>query len=150
MDELAPLDSALAGLIERVGPQHRRTLARAIAADLRRSNAERIAANQNPDGSPYAPRKPQLRHRIGGVRRKMFSKLRTAKWMKIEASASSAAVTFDNRVQHIAQVHQFGLRDKVNRLRSDVEAQYPRRELLGMSAADIDKIEQTILEAITL
>jgi len=44
----------------------------------------------------------------------------------------------------MAQVHQGGLRDKVNR-RGGPEVTYPKRELLGLTDADIEAIEDAVL-----
>jgi phage virion morphogenesis protein len=68
----------------------------------------------NPDGTAFAPRKPQMRAQKGRLRRQMFTKLRQAKWLKTEVSPDSAAVQFVGQVERIAAVHQYGLRDKVS------------------------------------
>lgn len=148
MNALAPLDAWCGALLGRITPAERRTLARRIAADLRASQAKRIAAQTNPDGTPYAPRKSRLRARRGAIRakarRQMFSRLRTAKWMKTEATPEMAVVTFAAQVQRIAQVHQHGLRDKVNR-RGGPEVQYPERQLLGLTPQEIEAVGDAVL-----
>lgn len=144
MSDLAPLDAYCAALITRLAPAARRGLAREIAAGLRMSQAKRIAAQRNPDGSAYAPRKQVLRNKPRSIRRTMFAKLRTAKYLKVEASPNSAVVTFTGEVQRIARVHQFGLRDKVNRGRGP-EVVYPVRELLGITPGEVAAIEETII-----
>ncbi|ASL75473.1 phage virion morphogenesis protein [Ralstonia pseudosolanacearum] len=126
----------------------RRTLARAVAAELRRRQAARIAEQRNPEGSPYVPRKPQLRHRAGRIRRAMFVRLRLTRYMKTGADANSAVVTFAGNAQRIAAVHHFGLRDRVNKL--GLTTQYPVRELLGMSGSEVEFIADLILRHITL
>lgn len=143
-NDLAPFESRLSALLTRVEPAARRSLARAIAARLRATQAKRIAAQINPDGTPYAPRKPRLRRKKGFVRRQMFSKLRTARWMKTEATPEAAVVTFAGQVQHMAQVHQGGLRDRVDR-RGGPEVTYPVRQLLGLTPAEIADIEDAVL-----
>lgn len=45
----------------------------------------------------------------------MFAKLRTTKYLKTAASADSASVQFEGKVQRIARVHHYGLRDRVSR-----------------------------------
>lgn len=145
MNELAPLESFASGLLSRLEPAGRRKLARELAAQLRGSQSRRIGAQIAPDGSPYAPRKPRLRRKPGSLRRRaMFSKLRTTRWMKAEASPESAVVTFAAQVQHMAQVHQHGLRDRVNR-RGGPEVDYPARQLLGLTDAEIAAIEDAVL-----
>lgn len=135
MSELAALEAFAADLLAGMEPAARAELARRIARDLRASQQKRIAAQQNPDGSPYAERKPQLRHQKGKLRRQMFAKLRTAKYLKAKATGNGAIVAFTAEISRIARVHQFGLRDKVNR-KTGLEATYPARELLGLSPAD--------------
>lgn len=148
MNELAPLDAYCSGLLARLAPAERRGLARRIAADLKGSQARRIAAQLNPDGTPYAPRKSRLRDKKGAIRakgrRQMFSRLRTARWMKAEATPETAVVTFAAQVQRIAQVHQHGLRDKVNR-RGGPEVQYPERQLLGLTPPEIEAVSDAVL-----
>ncbi|BCN08517.1 phage virion morphogenesis protein [Ralstonia pseudosolanacearum] len=143
MSGLHKLDAYLAGLLAKLEAPQRRALARAVAVELRRRQSARIAAQRNPDGTPYEPRKPQLRHKRGGVRRKMFTRLRMARYMRIEADPNTAVVTFAGTAQRIAQVHHFGLRDRVNR--NGLTAQYPARALLGLEDADIDAITTIVL-----
>lgn len=132
---IAPLEVFAADLLARLEPAARTELARRIARDLRASQQRRIAAQQNPDGTPYAPRKPQIRGRAGKVRRQMFSRLRLSRFLKTRATADEAVVAFTDQVSRIARVHHFGLRDRVNR-RTGLEADYPARQLLGISEAD--------------
>ena len=135
MDNLPALESFAADLLARLEPATRQELARRIAKDLRASQQKRIAAQQNPDGSGFTPRKAQLRQRPGQIRRQMFSKLRTAKYLKAKGTANEAVVSFTADISRIARVHQFGLRDQVNR-KTGLEADYPERQLLGLSADD--------------
>lgn len=148
MNELAPLDAWCGALLTRLAPAERRALARRIAADLRASQARRIAAQLDPDGTPYAPRKPRLRRKAGAIKakagRQMFSRLRTARWMKAEATPETAVVTFAAAVQRMAQVHQFGLRDKVDR-RGGPEVDYPARQLLGLTPPEIEAVGDAVL-----
>ncbi|OHX20439.1 phage virion morphogenesis protein [Chromobacterium sphagni] len=138
------LETELSGLLQRVEPAARRALARDIAKALRASQQQRIRDQLNPDGSEFAPRKPQFRAKKGKIRRQMFSKLRASKWLKVEATTNGAAVAFVGQVERIARVHQYGLRDRVSR-RSRRETQYPARELLGFAAADIEVVRDQIL-----
>jgi len=145
MSDLAPLDAYCSALLANLQPSARRQLARQIAAGLRTANAKRIAAQQNPDGSPYEPRKQQkLRKKKGSIRRTMFAKMRTARLLKTAATPEGAFVQFSAQVQRMAEVHHYGLRDKVNRRRGP-EVQYPARELLGITSADIELVESLSL-----
>lgn len=141
--DLEPLDAWANGLLANLSPAARRALAREIATKLRASQQQRIAAQLNPDGTPYAPRKPQLRQKAGRIRRQMFTKLRTARFMKTEASADAALVGFASQVERIARVHQLGLRDRVGP--GGPEYRYPTRELLGISTADENALAEIVL-----
>lgn len=145
MSDLAPLDAYCSALLASLQPSARRQLARQIATGMRASQAKRIASQHNPDGSDFAPRKPhKFRSKKGSIRRTMFAKLRTAKYLKTEASPNAAVISFAGEVQRIAQVHQFGLRDKVNR-RRNLEADYPARKLLGITRTDVSLVEELVL-----
>lgn len=144
MSESRELEAWLVGMLAKLDAPARRTLARAVAVELRRRQAARIAEQRNPDGSPYVPRKPQLRHRAGRIRRAMFTRLRLARYMKVEANANTAAVTFADNALRIATVHQFGLRDRVNK--TGLTAQYPARQVLGLGDGDVYSIADLVLQ----
>lgn len=142
---IARLESELSGLLHKVAPAARRALARDIGRALRQSQQKRIAAQQNPDGSGFAPRRPQYRQQKGRIRRQMFAKLRAARWLKIEATAGGVEVSFIRQVERIARVHQYGLRDRISR-HTPREAQYPARELLGLTEQDFELIRTKVLD----
>lgn len=137
------IDAFAADLIAGLGASDRKTLSREIALRLRKSQQQRIAMQLNPDGTAYEPRKIQLRHKPGKIKRDMFSKLRTSKYLKDTSTADAAIVGFTSAVSPIARVHQLGLRDRVNK--RGTEADYPARQLLGISASD----ESMIMDLIT-
>lgn len=143
MSSLDQLEARLGGLLAQLEPAARRGLAREIAKELRQSQRKRIAEQLNPDGSAYAPRKPQLRQKAGRIRRQMFSKLRTTRFLKTAVTADSAVVGFIGQVERIARVHQLGLRDRVQK--GGPQAQYPARELLGFTEADIAAVQDLVL-----
>lgn len=147
MDDLTALEDWLAPLLAKLQPSERRKLARDIARDLRRSQAQRIAAQRNPDGSGYVPRKAQLRDRKGGIRRKMFSKIRQATHLKTQATADEASVGFTGRVARIASVHQLGLQDKVTP--NGPELAYPARRLLGYRPAELERLRDQLLASLS-
>ncbi|OBU84541.1 phage virion morphogenesis protein [Chromobacterium subtsugae] len=142
---LARLDAELGALIHQLDTGARRSLAREIGHALRQSQQKRIAAQQNPDGSGFAPRRPQYREQKGRIRSQMFTKLRGARWLKIEASVGGVEVGFLRQVERIARVHQYGLRDRISR-HTTREAQYPARELLGLSQPDFELIHSKVLD----
>lgn len=145
MSELTPFDDKLAGLISAISPAGRRKLAAEIAKQLRRSQQQRIKQQKAPDGSPYQARKRQpLRAKKGRIKRAMFQKLRTNRYMKASDRNDSAVVEFTDRVQRIAQIHQLGLKDRPNPHAQDV--QYPERQLLGLSFEDKEMVKELIIE----
>jgi phage virion morphogenesis protein len=139
------IEARLSALIATLEPSERRALTKDIARRLRESQAKRIAAQQNPDGSAYEPRKPRLRKKKGSVRRTMFAKLRTAKYLKTEATPEAATVTFTAQAQRIARIHQFGLRDRIGAL----TVKYPERQLLGFTDLEIEMVEQAMMERLS-
>ena len=133
-------------LLARLEPGERSKLARTIGQQLRRSQQKRLVAQQNPDGSKFAPRKQRnLRGKQGRIRRKlaMFKKLRTASYLKVRGDSNAVAVGFTGRIARIARVHQYGLNDRAERGAPDVR--YEQRELLGLNEADLDLIRDSLL-----
>ncbi|KJH82848.1 phage virion morphogenesis protein [Stutzerimonas stutzeri] len=146
-DDLQALEDWAGALLNRLQPAERRKVTQAVARDLRRSQQQRIAAQKNPDGTPFAPRKPRqpLRAKAGRIKqRKMFAKLRTVRYLRLQSDASRIAIGFAGRVSRIARIHQYGLRDKPGRETQDT--QYARRELLGFSSSDVELIRDRLLE----
>ncbi len=113
MSELTAFDTRLAGLIEALSPQSRKAMAATIAKRLRKHQQQRIKRQVTPEGQPFAPRQSQpLRDKKGRIKREMFAKLRTAKYMKAKGTNKDAVVEFIGQVQRMAKVHQYGLRDR--------------------------------------
>ncbi|WP_459614356.1 phage virion morphogenesis protein [Bordetella sp. 2513F-2] len=129
-----------AGLMARLSPAERRRVNRLVAVELRRAQSDRIAAQRNPDGSTYAPRRARknLRGKTGHIRRKMFTRLRTARYLKAQATESTALVGFTGATARIARIHQYGLRDRPSPGMPDVR--YAVRALLGFTGADRARI----------
>ncbi|EMW2200137.1 phage virion morphogenesis protein [Enterobacter hormaechei] len=144
MSEFKPFDDRLNGLIAALSPAARRKLAGEIAKELRKSQQQRIKLQKTPDGSPYQARKRQpLRAKTGRIKRAMFQKLRTSRYMKATGRENSAVVEFTGKVQRIAQIHQYGLKDRPNMHAKEV--QYAERPLLGFNKHDEFLIEMLIL-----
>ncbi|WP_080951775.1 phage virion morphogenesis protein [Xanthomonas citri] len=147
MDELTALENWAAPLLARLQPGERRTLARKIGTELRRSQSQRIGKQQAPDGTPYAPRKQQLRQKSGRVKRaKMFAKLRQAKYFKVSASPNAVSVGFVGRVARIARVHQEGLVEQIGK--HGPRVRYERRALLGINSGNRREIHDLLLKHI--
>jgi len=144
-DDLTKLETWASPLLAKLGAKERSTVARTIARRLRQSQAQRIAQQQNPDGSGYEPRKPRARAKKGRIRNQaMFGKLRTTKFLRIKFNPNEAAVEFIGRVSRIARVHQEGGTDLVSK--QGPRIRYPQRQLLGFSAADVRMIQDVLVE----
>lgn len=140
MSDFKPFDNKLEGLLAALSPAWRRKLAGEIAKQLRTAQQQRIKQQKAPDGSPYQARKRQpLRAKKGRIKRAMFQKLRTNRYMKASGRENGAVVEFTGNVQRIARVHQYGLKDRPNAHAQDV--QYAERQLLGFSQADKELVE---------
>ncbi|MGS0575531.1 phage virion morphogenesis protein [Xanthomonas oryzae pv. oryzicola] len=149
MDELTALENWAAPLLARLQPGERRTLARKIGTELRRSQSQRIGKQQAPDGTPYVPRKEQLRDKSGRIKRKnMFAKLKQAKFLKVSASPNAVSVGFVGRVSRIARVHQEGLTERVRN--AGPKARYEKRVLLGLSSEDRQIVGDQLLNHLLL
>ncbi|HAS1076332.1 TPA: phage virion morphogenesis protein [Enterobacter cloacae] len=148
MSEFKPFDDRLNGLIAALSPAARRKLAGEIARELRKSQQQRIKQQKAPDGSPYQARKRQsLRAKTGRIKRAMFQKLRTNRYMKASGGENSAVVEFTGKVQRIARVHQYGLKDRPNANAKDV--QYAERQLLGFNQADKQLVETLVIKLLS-
>lgn len=146
-DDLSRLTSWADGLLASMEPAARRQLAGEMARTLRASQALRIRANVQPDGSPMAPRKPQpkLKQGRGRLRRKMFFKISNPTWLKARASEQQAVVEFVGTANRLATIHQYGLKDRIK----GREIRYPMRELLGITNQEVDKLEELLLAHLT-
>lgn len=146
-DDLSRLTHWADGLLASMEPAARRQLAGEMARTLRASQALRIRANVQPDGSPMAPRKPQpkLKKNRGRLRRKMFFKISNPAWLKARASEQQAVVEFVGTANRLATIHQYGLKDRIK----GREISYPTRELLGITEQERDQLETTLLAHLT-
>ncbi len=135
----------MTGLIESLSPSGRRRLSAELAKRLRQSQQRRVMAQKAPDGTPYAPRQQQsARKKTGRVKRKMFAKLITTRFLHIRASPEQASMEFyGGKSPKIASVHQFGLSEE-NR-KDGKKIDYPARPLLGFTGEDVQMIEEIIL-----
>ncbi|HHQ5792225.1 TPA: phage virion morphogenesis protein [Klebsiella pneumoniae] len=131
MAELQLVDAWLDALLAGLEPAARKRMLRDLAQQLRRSQQNNIRMQRNPDGTAYEPRRVTARTKQGRIRRQMFAKLRTTKYLKAVASHDTASVEFESRVQRIARVHHYGLRDRVSR--KGMEVKYSERHLLGVN-----------------
>jgi phage virion morphogenesis protein len=131
VDDLQRVDDWLAALLANLEPAARNRMMRQLAQELRRSQQQNIRLQRNPDGTAFEARRVTARSKKGRIKRQMFAKLRTTKYLKTDATADSASVYFDRKVKRIARVHHYGLRDKVSR--HSFKVKYPQRRLLGVN-----------------
>lgn len=147
MSELQLVNDRLEALINSLSAPARKEMARSIGRKLRASQQQNIKRQQAPDGTPFKPRKAQPVHsKKGRIKREMFAKLRTAKYMKTQASPNEAVIEFAGNVQRMARVHHYGLRDRPSRIWKEI--QYEARPLLGIRESDLQWIEKTVIDAL--
>lgn len=145
MNDFKPFEDKLTGLIAALSPAGRRRMTVDIAKKLRQRQQQRIKSQKAPDGSPFTPRKRQpVRAKKGRIKREMFAKLRTNRYMKATGNDSAAVVEFTGKVQRIARVHQLGLMDKASR--QSMSVLYPARILLALNESDISSVEEVIFK----
>lgn len=149
MNEFDEFQNRLGHLIGNLSPSAVRQLAASAAKRLRTSQQQNIKRQQSPDGTPFKPRKEQpLRGKRGRIKREMFAKLRTAKYLKAKGVNGDAVVEFAGSVQRLARVHHYGLRDRPSRGAKAVT--YEARPLIGISDADRQAIEDEITRYLSL
>lgn len=152
MATVEEIQAKLTALIANLSPQARRQLGRKIGQALRKSQSNRIARQQNPDGSAFEPRKPrkEFGKKKGRIKRKaMFAKLRTTRHLKVRSNGNEVSVGFNGSSAAIAAVHQYGLSASPSKDK-DFKVQYAQRELLGFSESDVELIENLIIEQLSL
>lgn len=147
-NDLRALETWAGALLAKLQPAQRRAINHQVAIDLRRSQAQRIKAQQGPDGAAYPPRKrrKELKVKKGRIKRQkaaMFAKIRTTKFLKIKATGNQIEVGFVGRVARMARVHQFGEEERINK--SGSAYKYPERPLLGLSESDRTLIRESLL-----
>jgi phage virion morphogenesis protein len=139
--DLTRLDEWFGRILQGLSPAERRRAALKLGQALRRSNLKRIAANIDPDGTPFAPRKARY-DRKGRLRTKAGARCSRA-CATPNTGASTPTKTAWNSPRlpiaaRMAAVSQFGETVTVGRLRNGqrIRARYPERRLLGFSEED--------------
>lgn len=140
MNGLQAFDERLGALIGNLSPAARKEMARTIAKRLRAGQQQNIKRQQAPDGTPFKPRKAPARKKKGRVKREMFAKMRTAKYLKAKGSADDAVIEFTGNVQRMARVHHYGLRDRP--ARNSKQIKYEERQLLGLEVDEVSIVEE--------
>ena len=155
MADLTDISAIAGALLRQTSAPERRKLLRAMARELQASQRARIARQQAPDGTAFAPRRPKpvapadsrLRRR-GTIRRgAMFRKLRLARNLQTGVTDSEAWVGFVGRAARIALVHQEGAMDRPSPRQRPVR--YERRQLLGLTPAEEGRLLDLLLQAVS-
>ncbi len=146
-DDIDALAGWVEPLLRKMDATERRKLMKTIARDLRKSNQARMKAQVTPDGKRWEPRKPRLRGKKGSIRKTaMFTKLRTAKYLKLRTDPNTAGLSFTGLSGRIAAIHHYGLRARVEQ--DGPYYTYPARPLLGFDRQDLEQIADRVLEHI--
>lgn len=116
---------------------------RELVQDLSPNQQNIIWLQRNPDGRGYKPRKVTARTKKERIKRQMFAKLRTAKHMKTAVSTDSASVEFESKVQRIARVRHYGLRDRISCKRPEVR--YTEWRLLGINGSTLELVNEDLI-----
>lgn len=132
--------------LDHLSPVAQRKLAAEIGRELRRQQQRQIVAQRNPDGTPFEARKKNLKKKKGALRRKMFTRLRQARFMQVAATSAGVSVGYlrAGRIANIARTHHFGLREKTP---TGASIQYPERQLIGLTPASLEAIKSRVLGA---
>jgi len=147
-NDFSELESWLQPLLNNLSAGEKRKLNRSLATGLRTRQRQRIAAQQNPDGTKYEKRRPAKKDKSGRIRKqkKMFQNLRKVRYLKISSDSNHAAIGFKGKASRIARVHQEGLVDRVSQ--NGPLFHYPIRKLLGFSQDDRDWIFDQVQKSI--
>lgn len=144
MAELHEVEAWLVALLSQLEPAARKKMLREVAHDVRRIQQANITAQRSPDGTAWEPRRVSARSKKGRIRRGMFAKLKTAKYLKVQAGADAAEVAFVPSVQKLARVHHYGLRDRVSRRGTIVK--YPERPLLAINSEAAESVKMHLMQ----
>lgn len=147
MAELHEVEAWLGALLAQLEPAARTKMLREVARDVRRIQQNNITLQRSPDGTAWEPRRVTARTKPGRIRRKMFAKLKTAKYLKAQANSNIAEIAFVPGVQKLVRVHHYGLRDKVNR--RGTEVRYAERPLLGINDDVVISVKEIMLRWVT-
>lgn len=144
MDNLHEVDAWLDALLAKLEPAERKKMLREVARDVRQIQQANMTAQRAPDGNTWEPRRVSARTKPGRIKRKMFVKLKTAKYLKTKATGDSAEVAFVPAVQRLARVHHYGLRDRVSK--RGIIVKYAERPLLGINEETESFIKDKIID----
>lgn len=149
-DGIEQVKLAFTDLLKNISKPRRRLLYQQIGRELARNQRRRIKAQQNPDGSPFEPRKKrkQFSRKKGRIKNQlMFKKIVSPSHLKLRYEQEGISLGFYGGDAAIANVHQYGLYSSPSKYK-DFKVKYAQRELLGFSEEDIEMIERFVIKAI--
>lgn len=149
-DGIEQVKLAFTDLLKNISKPRRRLLYQQIGRELARNQRRRIKAQQNPDGSPFEPRKKrkQFSKKKGRIKNQlMFKKIVSPSHLKLRYEQESISLGFYGGDAAIANIHQYGLYSSPSKYK-DFKVKYAQRELLGFSEEDIEMIERFVIKAI--
>lgn len=149
-DGIEQVKLAFTDLLKNISKPRRRLLYQQIGRELARNQRRRIKAQQNPDGSPFEPRKKrkQFSRKKGRIKNQlMFKKIVSPSHLKLRYEQEGISLGFYGGDAAIANVHQYGLYSSPSKYK-DFKVKYTQRELLGFSEEDIEMIERFVIKAI--
>ena len=149
-DGIEQVKLAFTDLLKNISKPRRRLLYQQIGRELARNQRRRIKAQQNPDGSPFEPRKKrkQFSRKKGRIKNQlMFKKIVSPSHLKLRYEQEGISLGFYGGDVAIANVHQYGLYSSPSKYK-DFKVKYAQRELLGFSEEDIEMIERFVIKAI--
>jgi phage virion morphogenesis protein len=149
-NDFAPIELFCRDLLLRTAAPERARLMRSIGREIRKSQSDRIAAQRDPEGAAFAPRrpKPDRGRKKGRLRQqKMFRKIRMAKSLKAGATANDAWIGFGGQASRIASIHQEGMADAP--APGQPKVRYTRRVLLGLTESERQRVVDLIISHVT-
>ena len=149
-DGIEQVKLAFTDLLKNISKPRRRLLYQQIGRELARNQRRRIKAQQNPDGSPFEPRKKrkQFSKKKGRIKNQlMFKKIVSPSHLKIRYEQEGMSLGLYGGDAAIANVHQYGVYSSPSKYK-DFKVKYAQRELLGFSEEDIEMIERFVIKAI--
>ena len=149
-DGIEQVKLAFTDLLKNISKPRRRLLYQQIGRELAKNQRRRIKAQQNPDGSPFEPRKKrkQFSKKKGRIKNQlMFKKIVSPSHLKLRYEQEGISLGFYGGDAAIANVHQYGLYSSPSKYK-DFKVKYAQRELLGFSEEDIEMIERFVIKAI--
>lgn len=149
-DGIEQVKLAFTDLLKNISKPRRRLLYQQIGRELARNQRRRIKAQQNPDGSPFEPRKKrkQFSKKKGRIKNQlMFKKIVSPSHLKLRYEQEGISLGFYGGDAAIANIHQYGLYSSPSKYK-DFKVKYAQRELLGFSEEDIEMVERFVIKAI--